>query len=96
MKRYKKKPIEIEAIQFTGNNWKMIEYWSADSVYVRGTELPDEQKEMEMSVDTLEGQVRAKVGDYIIKGIRGEFYPCERTIFEESYEEVKYEINNCR
>lgn len=88
IKIYKKFPVEIEAVQFTGSNWEFIEEWSDSKVYVRGTKLPNKEKEMEMNVSTLEGQVRAKVGDYIIKGIRGEFYPCERSIFEETYREV--------
>lgn len=41
-------------------------------------------------IPTLGGTMAAKVGSYIIKGIKGEYYPCEGTIFEESYEEVKW------
>lgn len=84
IRRYKKLPVEIEAIQFTGDNWEFIEEWSNDRVYVRGTKLPDSDKEMEMS----KLQLRAKVGDYIIRGIRGEYYPCEKIKFEEMFREV--------
>jgi hypothetical protein len=90
-KLYRKKPIAVEVMQFIGTNWRDIEVWSDDSVYVRGSKLPDYQKEMEMTVTTLEGQVRARVGDYIIRGVRGEFYPCEKSIFEETYYEVTKE-----
>lgn len=81
-----KKPIPVDVMKFTGNNWRDIEIWSDENVYVRGTKLPDNKKEMEMTVSTLEGQVRAKVGDYIIRGVRGEYYPCAKDIFEETYE----------
>lgn len=87
-KLYMKHPVAVEVMKFVGHNWRDIEVWSDEKVYLRGTKLPDSQKEMEMNVETLEGQVRAKVGDYIIKGVRGEFYPCEKSIFEETYYEV--------
>lgn len=88
-KLYMKHPVAIEVMQFTGSNWRDIEIWSDESVYVRGYKLPDDQKELEMTVSTLGGQVRAKVGDYIIRGVRGEYYPCEKSIFEETYFEVE-------
>jgi len=86
--KYRKKPVVIEAIQFTGetHNYQKIHDWSLDAVYIRGTMLSPEQREMEMN--TLEGTMRAKVGDYIIKGIKGEFYPCKPDIFEMTYEKV--------
>lgn len=40
-------------------------------------------------IETLEGNMRVNIGDYVIKGVRGEFYPCEKSIFEETYEVVK-------
>ena len=88
-KLFIKKPIPVEVMKFIGSNWRDIEIWSDETVYVRGTKLPDFQKEMEMTVATLEGQVRAKVGDYIIRGVRGEYYPCEKSIFEETYDEYE-------
>lgn len=45
-------------------------------------------------IDTLEGRMKADVGDYIIKGIKGEFYPCKPEIFEESYELIPQEPAN--
>jgi len=44
--------------------------------------------EQEIAIETLEGEMRATVGDYIIKGVKGEFYPCKPDIFEASYDEV--------
>lgn len=88
IKKYRKLPVEIEAVQFTGVNYRMIAVWSDDHVYIRGIKLPAPIRELEITVDTLEGKVRARVGDYIIKGVRGEFYPCEKSIFEETYIEA--------
>ena len=42
-----------------------------------------------VTIHTLEGDVKANRGDYIIKGVKGEFYPCRQDIFEQTYEEVK-------
>ena len=47
-----------------------------------------EQIDENFEIDTLEGTFKAKAGDYLIKGIRGELYSCDKEIFEESYEEV--------
>lgn len=91
MKIYKKKPVKVEAVQFTGTNQEEIREWSNYEVYPTGTKLPENERTLEMVVSTLEGLVKAKIGDYIIKGIRGEFYPCEKSIFEESYYEVTEE-----
>ena len=86
--KFRKKPVVIEAIQFTGSttNYQDIEDWSKGAVYIRGIKLPDADREME--INTLEGTMRAIVGDWIIKGIKGEFYPCKHDIFEATYEAV--------
>ena len=85
IKKYRKKPIVIEAIQWTGNNWSEIGSWmnsvKTNSIY--HTNLN------EVWIDTLEGIMTGGVGDYIIKGIKGEFYPCKADIFEASYDEVE-------
>ena len=46
------------------------------------------QMEKEFEVKTLEGVLKGKAGDYLIEGVRGELYPCDKEIFEETYEEV--------
>lgn len=85
--KYRKKPIVIEAIMFNGHNSSEIACWSEGAAYVRGIMLPAEEREMEIS--TLDGTMRANCGDYIIKGIKGEFYPCKPDIFEATYEKVE-------
>lgn len=82
--KYIKKPVIIEAIQYTGNNYKEI----CDFV---GKELrrPMIQYEpLEIIIETLEGNHIAKVNDFIIKDEHGEFYPCKSDIFEKTYELV--------
>ena len=82
IKRYMKKPYTVEAVQYIGDNKREI------------IEFTNEKAQpntcySHMSISTLEGTMRADVGDFIIKGIKGEFYPCKPDIFEQLYEEVK-------
>lgn len=84
-KRYRKKPVVIEALRWTGNNAAAVTAFCPRAVF--------EAEEM-MIIPTLEDgnghQVKhvASIGDYIVKGIKGEFYPCKPDIFEESHEAV--------
>ena len=81
MARYKTKPCEIEAIQWTGKNIIELLDWG------RGKILWDDADDL--FIDTLEGRMKANINDYIIKGLRDEFYPCKPDVFEKKYEEVK-------
>lgn len=81
MMKYRKKPVVIEAIQWTGNNTQQIMVWAGGSIVVIRQPYPEN-----LTVQTLEGEHRASVGDYIIKGVKGEFYPCKPDIFEMTYE----------
>ena len=87
MKKYRKKPVVIEAVQWTGENSKEIGTFTGSKGYI----VRSSYKECDNTVlliNTLEGDMRASIGDYIIKGIQGEFYPCKEDIFKETYEEV--------
>jgi hypothetical protein len=78
IKQYRKKPVVIEAVQWTGDNRSEIfDFVGKFAVWgdVSG-----------MIIKTLEGQHIASVGDYIIKGVNGEFYPCKPEIFEKTYD----------
>lgn len=80
--KYRKKPVTVEAVQWTGENWKeLIELENFSDVGLFGNNG-------DLAVKTLEGWLYASPGDYIIRGIRGEFYPCKPDIFEETYEPV--------
>lgn len=83
-KKYRKKPVMIEAIQFDGLNvFEIAKFMGREPKY--DTRLGWETIEIE----TLEGTMKASRGDYIIKGVKGEFYPCKSDIFEATYEEVE-------
>lgn len=84
--RYKKKPVVIEAVQFflTDACLNELADWGLKvNLDLRNKNLPI------LRVPTLEGTMIATEGDYIIKGIRGEFYPCRADIFFDTYEKVE-------
>jgi len=80
--KFRKKPVVIEAMQFTGDNDKEI------LSFTGGRNVKYLAVSNVISILTLEGEMRASEGDWIIKGIKGEFYPCKPDIFEETYEVV--------
>ena len=79
MAKYKKKPVVIEAIRFTGSNYKEIREFIEKNTLC---------SDLSIVIPTLEGDMVAQKGDYIIKGVHGEFYPCKPDIFNETYEVV--------
>jgi hypothetical protein len=85
MARYRKKPVVIEAMEFTEE--------SKDRVFnfVQGNRYADHTNAGApvLVLHTLEGDMTARLGDFIIKGIKGEFYPCKPDIFEATYELVE-------
>jgi len=82
MRKYVKKPVEIEALQWTGDN--LVEILS----FAKACFSYEKNGSSVLAVATLEGTMTASVGDYIIKGIQGEFYACKPDIFNLTYEEV--------
>lgn len=80
IKKYIKNPIPIEAIQWDGNNEEEVLAFIGETAQLRGGSL---------YIQTLEGDMLATIGSYIIKGVNGEFYPCREDIFEKTYEEVR-------
>ena len=91
MSKYRKKPVVIEAIQYTGKNDWQLSQWSNRKVYCSPVLEPTENNPTGsyLQINTLEGVMTAIVGDFIIKGINGEFYPCKPDIFEKTYELVE-------
>lgn len=87
MARYRKKPVEIEAIQYTGVGvgWFRVQQWLNS---LDGGDLIAQHFDGHLTIPTLEGKMRADVGDWIIRGVQGEFYPCKPDIFEATYEPV--------
>lgn len=86
MSKWRKKPVVIEAMQFqpvgsTGEDCAHVEAWCAGEVVVDGQGYG-------ILINTLEGTMRGSPGDWIIKGVKGEFYPCKPDIFAATYEAV--------
>lgn len=81
IRKFRKKPVEIEAIQFNGFNFEDIYYWMYGNSGINSNCYRET-----MVIETLEGNMVANVGDYIIKGVQGEFYPCKPDIFEQTYD----------
>jgi len=88
--KYRKKPVVIEAVQFNGSNRSMnlfVAWMTNNGVWPFAT-LGIEDKDNRLHIPTLEGTMEASPGDYIIRGVHGEFYPCKPEIFEATYEVV--------
>lgn len=83
---YVKKPVIIEAIQWTGENTKKVINFGG--LTNAGNPSIIDFEKGNLIVSTLEGYMKAYPGDYILKGIKGEIYPCRKDIFEESYEKI--------
>lgn len=78
--KYRKKPVVIDAVQFTtGSADEVAEFVGRDGSFAGES----------LYIDTWEGVMTASIGDYIIKGVKGEFYPCKPDIFHQTYEAVE-------
>ena len=78
--KYRKKPVVIEAIRFIGSNYEEIREFIGQNTLC---------SDLSIVISTLEGDMVAQKGDYIIKGVQGEFYPCKPDIFAETYEKTE-------
>ena len=85
---YVKKPIPIQACQWNGNNEDELRAFVGDNIYFDTNDCVSEEGLKDIYIYTLEGRMRGHIGDYIIRGTKGEYYPCAREIFEETYQEV--------
>jgi hypothetical protein len=83
MPKFRKKPVVIEAVQWTGDN--LMEVFALTNAQELGEDFISD----DLTIPTLEGEMTARKGDYIIKGIKGEIYPCKPDIFEATYELVE-------
>jgi len=84
--QYRKKPVVIEAIQFTEDPMsgsKIVEWSDHKVMHLTDDNIPC------LIIDTLEGKMRGGINDFIIKGVNGEFYPCKPDIFEKTYDKVE-------
>ena len=84
--KYRKKPVVIEAIRYDGDNWiEVLDFIGYNTI---GETKAMWIKEGKIAIPTLEGTMTGNVGDFIIKGVMEECYPCKPDIFEQTYEKV--------
>lgn len=81
--KYRTKPVVVEAMQYVGTNFLELNEWSNHQVKV-----DIRSHSNKVVIPTLEGGMEVSLGDYVIKGIQGEFYPCKPDIFEATYEKA--------
>lgn len=82
MAKFRKKPVVIEAVQWLGYNFDEIREFAGDG-------FKSFPMSSDICIETLEGNMFANSKDWIIKGVKGEFYPCKPDIFEATYESVE-------
>jgi hypothetical protein len=87
MDKYRKLPVEIEAVQLSKDNHQHVATLIAAAGYnVRHWSKPPMRMVTGLVIETMEGNMEAAYGDWIIKGVKGEFYPCKPDIFAQTYE----------
>ena len=95
MAKYRKKPVVIDAIQYIGSNGteimtfvgRQLQESKPPSAMEYDKDIPNEA--YSIIIPTLEGDMKCSKGDYVIKGIQGEYYPCKPIVFEQTYELVE-------
>lgn len=91
MPTFRKKPVEIEAVRNTGEWAPIIEFLTRFGLHriPFGSGPPiTRNDDGTLNIRTLEGVMRADVGDWIIRGVQGELYPCKPDVFSATYEQV--------
>ena len=92
VKKYIKRAIEVQAIQWTGENhdemYSFLVNGNGDSVIKPDIYNRFFKKDGTLYIDTLEGYMYVRKGNYVIKGIQGEYYPCDPDIFDQLYDEI--------
>ena len=89
VKQYRKKPVVIEAFLWNGKSIEELDTFMGEQKHDYTNEPKGRNGGYLVNIKTLEGIMTANIGDYIIKGVKGEFYPCKPDIFQATYEEVK-------
>ena len=89
--KYRKKPVVIEALQWNGSNLREIINFTGlhPSMKLSWKDYEELVASEGLKIFTLEGSHMATVGDYIIRDVKGEYYPCKPDIFKETYEKVE-------
>jgi len=87
--RFKKKSVIVEAVQFTGNFQEIFDWVGQWNPEDDGQGMWESESGKILIIDTLEGEMKTEINDWIIRGIKGEFYPCKPDIFAATYEKVE-------
>lgn len=88
--KFRKKPVVIEAVQLLWSTWnEMCEHAGVGKLSDGKPEGRQDGEKIGMNIPTLEGLMIASEGDWIIRGVKGEIYPCKPDIFEATYEAVE-------
>lgn len=88
--KYKKKPVIVEAIQLLNDDYSIEECLKfIYNVFITDDDIETVKNNKHIRIQTLAGDMKASFGDYIIKGVNGEFYPCKPDIFEKTYESIE-------
>ncbi len=91
--KYRKKPVVIDAFRLTDDPDRIAPAWftaavEAEKVWIDRSLVDGHMHVYGCTIETLEGRMHARLGDYIIQGLRGELYPCKPDIFIKTYEKV--------
>lgn len=93
MQQFRKRPVVIEAMQYTELDRMWVLNWinkaKEEARFVIAQDDSTLEPQPQLWIETLEGTMKANPGDWIIRGVQGEFYPCKPDIFEATYESVE-------
>ena len=90
--KYRKKPVVIEAMELKRGYAEMVVFFIGEENIGEFNLGEFAEDSCYLEIKTLEGTMEATEGDFIIKGVQGEFYPCKPDIFEQTYEKVEGEL----
>ena len=82
--KYRRRPIVVEAIKWDGSNYREVCDFAGKKLFLEYAGFPPSERTL--VIQTLEGTMHACAGDYIIRGIKGELYPCKPDVFKLTYE----------
>lgn len=86
--QYRKKPVAIKAWQLTAENAEDVAAWCGGKTWRDSMLFPEDERQTHVLISTLEGTMQADPGDFVIRGVEGEFYPCKPSVFAATYDPV--------
>lgn len=89
--RFVRRPTTVEAVQWTGSNYEELREWSWDGKTNHVAQLDDEPGTLMLYIAIEDQWVRVRMGWWVVKDVAGSLYPCERSVFERSWEPASEE-----